>query len=238
LTAAQRILTIILGRELFDKLRPFLGRETLDISTATNARGSLVLVRNLAFNLIVVEHPLPDMELTELVQEIRGRGSACRESPLLVLTREDPATLAAALDDPLATCQTLHAGSDELLMLTARCLGIATRRGRLLVQLKVELGAASIQRACQSENISESGLLLRTDWPLPLQTDVELGFSLPYSGCGIRARGRIVRYTDPDAEGLVGLAVHFESISEEDREAIATFIAERSASRTAGAERG
>ncbi len=234
----QRILTIVLSRELFDKLKPFLSRETLDISTVTNGKGSLVLLRNLAFSLIVLEHPLPDMDLEELLGEIRGRDSRCVEAPVLVLTREDPESLAATFDDPLLTFHTLRAGADELLMLTANRLGVAARRSsRLLVQIKVELGAAQILRACQSVNISESGLLLRTERPLPLETEVDLRFSLPYSTRAIQAQGRVVRYTNRDAEGLVGLAVHFDSISEEDREAIATFIADRTAATATGGER-
>ena len=228
--AAQRILTIVLSRELFDKLKPFLGRETLDISTATNGKGSLVLLHNLAFSLIVVEHPLPDMDFAELMAEIRGAESRSHESPVLVLTRQDPEALTAIYDDPLLTFHTLHAEADELLMLTANRLGVAARRAsRLLVQIRVELGAAQIMRACQSVNISESGLLLRSERPLPLETEVDLRFSLPYSTRNIQAQGRVVRYTDPDAEGLVGLAVHFDAIGDEDREAIASFIADRAA---------
>ena len=226
----QRILTIILSRELFDKLKPFLGRESLDISTVTNGKGSLVLLHNLEFSLIIMEHPLPDMELGEFLREARSPESRCRRTPVLALTREDPAALAATLDDPHLTCHTIDAGTDELLMLAANRLGVAARRAsRLLVQIKVELGAAQILRACQSVNISESGLLLRTERPLPLETEVDLNFTLPYTSRQIRAQGRVVRYTNRDAEGLVGLAVHFDAIGDEDREAIATFIADRAA---------
>ena len=238
MTEQQRILTIVLSRDLFDKLAPFLGRETLDISTATNGKGSLVLLRNLSFSLIVIEHPLPDMDLAKLMGEIRGPGSRCNETPVLVLTREDPAALTEIYGDPLMTFHTLFDEADALLMLTANRLGVAARRAsRLLVQIKVELGAARIMRACQSVNISESGLLLRTERPLPLETEVDLRFSLPYGTRAIQTQGRVVRYTDPDAEGLVGLAVHFDSIGDEDREAIATFIADRTAAIARDGER-
>ena len=239
MSAPQRILTIILSRELFDKLKPFLSRDALDISTATNGKGSLVLLRNLEFSLLVVEHPLPDMDFADLLAEVRGTDSRCREAPVLVLTREDPEALAAIYDDPQVTFHTLSAGADELLMLTANRLGVAARRAsRLLVQIKVELGAAQILRACQSVNISESGLLLRSERPLPLETEVDLRFTLPYTKRTIQAVGRVVRYTDPDAEGLVGLAVHFDSIRQKDREAIAAFIADRTAKAAAGGEAG
>ena len=76
---------------------------------------------------------------------------------------------------------------------------------------------------------------LAAERPLPLETEVDLKFSLPYSTREIQAAGRVVRYTDPDAEGLVGLAVHFDTISEEDREAIAAFIADRTAAKAAEA---
>jgi CheY-like chemotaxis protein len=238
LPAPKRILTIIFSRELFDKLKPFLGRERLDISTTTSGKGSLVLLRNLAFDLIVIEHPLPDLDFGELLTEIRDAESRCAEATVLVLTREDPEPLTAAFPDPLLTFHTSRAGTDELLMLTANRLGVAARRAsRMLVQIKVELGAAQMLRAWQSVDVSESGLLLRTERPLPLETTVSMRFSLPYSTRGIQAEGRVVRHTDPDAEGLVGLAVHFDSISDDDREAIATFIADRSVPTAVGGER-
>lgn len=228
-----RILTIVLSRELFDKLRPFLSRDTLDISTATNGKGSLVLLRNLSFSLIVAEHPLPDMSLEDLLRELRGAKSRCVDTPILVLTRDDPGALAASIDDPLLTVRTLQTGADELLMLTANRLGVAARQAsRMLVQIKVELGAAQILRACQSVNISETGLLLRSERPLPLETEVDLRFSLPYSSRSIQTRGRVVRYTNRGAEGFVGLAVQFDDIGDEDREAIVAFIADRAASST------
>ena len=233
----HRILTIVLSRELFDKLKPFLSRKTLDISTVTNGKGSLVLLRNLSFSLIVAEHPLPDMELDELLREIRGPESRCVDTPVLVLTRDDPEALAASIDDSLLTVHTLRAGADELLMLTANRLGVAARQAsRMLVQIQVELGAAQILRACQSVNISETGLLLRSERPLPLETEVDLRFSLPFNTRSIQARGRVVRYTNRDAEGLVGLAVQFDAIRDEDREAIAAFIADRTASRAVDGE--
>ena len=234
---SQRILTIVLSRELFDKLEPFLGRDTLDISTVTNGKGSLVLLRNLRFSLIVVEHPLPDMDFADLLAEIRGTDSRSGEAPVLVLTREDPEALNAIYVDPLVTFHTLFDDADQLLMLTAHKLGVAARRSsRLLVQIKVELGAAQIMRACQSVNISESGMLLRTERPLPLETEVDLRFTLPYTTREVQAHGRVVRYTDPDAEGLVGLAVHFDSIGEDDQEAIASFIADRAPAQAAAGE--
>ncbi|MFQ5349428.1 MAG: response regulator [Thermoanaerobaculia bacterium] len=233
----QRILTIVISRELFDKLKPFLSRRTLDISTVTNGKGSLVLLHNLAFDLILLEHPLPDMELAELMSEIRGPESHCTETPVLALTREDPEALAAEFGDPQLTFHTLHASADELLMLTADRLGVAARRAtRLPVQITVEPGAAQILRACQSVNMSESGMLLRTERPLPLETQVDLRFTLPSGSQTIGARGRVVRYSDPDAEGLVGLAIRFDSIEDENREAIATFIADRTAAEAVVAE--
>jgi len=238
LPATQCILTIVLSRELFDKLKPFLDRETLDISTVTNGKGSLVLLRNLAFSLIVLEHPLPDMDLEELLAEIRGAESRSTNASVLVLTREDPELLAAAFDDPQLTFHTVRASADELLKLTANQLGVAARcANRLLVQIKVAFGDACILRACESTDISQTGLLLRSDRPLPLETEVDLRFTLPYSTHSIQAQGRVVRHTDSDAAGQVGLAVHFDSISEEDRETIGMFIADRDTVRTAGGER-
>jgi hypothetical protein len=188
-----------------------------------------VLLRNLAFNLVAIEHPLPDLELAQLLEAIRARESHSAEAPVLVLTREDPESLTAQLDDPKLTCHSLAASADELLMLLANRIGVAARRAtRLLVHIKVQLGAARMLRVCQSVDISQSGLLVRTERPLPLETKVDLEFSLPYRSNSIKAMGRVVRHTDADSKGRVGLGIHFDSIGEEDRESISSFVADRS----------
>lgn len=226
----KRILALVASRGLFDKLEPLLDRSNLDVSTVTSAKSSLVLLNNLAFDLVLIEHPLPDLELDELLAAMRGSGSPTRETPVLVVTHELPEQLAEACPDPRLTCRSSADGADDLLTTAGLCLGVAVRRAtRLLVQIGVELGPGRIKRACQTINISESGMLLRTKRLLPLETAVELSFDLPRTARTITARGRVVRHASPDRDGGTGLGVCFTELETEDRELLTAFIGERSA---------
>ncbi len=230
MTTPKRILALVASRALFDKLEPLLGRSNLDVSTVTSGKSSLVLLNNLAFDLVLIEHPLPDLELEDLLAAMRGSGSPTRETPVLVVTHKPPEGLAERCSDPRLTCCSSAAAAEDLLAAAGQCLGVAVRRAtRLLVQIEVELGPAQILRACQSVNISESGLLLRTRRPPPLETDLKLSFDLPRAGRTITARGRVVRHASEDSEGGAGFGVCFTDLQAEDRELLAAFIGERSA---------
>lgn len=237
---SRRILCILPSRELFEKLQPLFGRETLDLTTVTSGRASLVLLRNLAFDLILAEHPLADLGPDELVAEIRSPAAGGGETSVLILTRESPAELAGLLSgDPHLSCHSLEAEQEELLAIIAGRLGVAAREAsRLLVQLELQMGPARILRACQTVDISESGMLVRTERMLPVATEVDLAFSLPTSRRSIQARGRVVRQAGSQREGHRGLGIQFTRIAEEDQLALASFLSELAAAQSSAAARG
>lgn len=225
---SRRILCILPSRELFDKLRPLFSRETLDITTVTSGLASLVLLRNLPFDLILAEHPLADLGPDELLAEIRDSAAGRAGMPVLMLTREPAAELAGRLPgDPDLACHSLEAEQEELLGLIASKLGVAAREAsRLLVQLEVQMGPARILRACQTVDISASGMLVRTERMLPIATEVDLAFSLPDSRRSIQARGRVVRQAGSEREDQRGLGIRFTSMAADDQQALSGFLAE------------
>lgn len=227
-----RILSIIASRELFDKLEPLLSRDTLDVSAVTSGKSSLVLLRNLAFSLILVEHPLADLELDEVLEAIRDPNGLTASSRVMVFTRDTPRELDERLADPDLSCHSVHESAVDLLARVAGRIGVAARKAsRMLVQLQVEVGPGRIRRVCQTVDISVSGMLLRTDRPLPIDTEVDIGFVLPDPDKLLRTRGRVVRHARAAGRPF-GMGIEFVDLGRKELERLTAFIAERSASGT------
>jgi uncharacterized protein (TIGR02266 family) len=79
-------------------------------------------------------------------------------------------------------------------------------------------------------NISEGGVFVETDEPLPLGSAVDLQLALPDGGSFIEARGEVrwrwARDRSIDRDGHPGMGVGFTSIADGDRARIARFVAE------------
>jgi uncharacterized protein (TIGR02266 family) len=90
----------------------------------------------------------------------------------------------------------------------SRLLKVAPRiEARVLVRLEVKLANAMQKVSCQSENISEGGLLLRTDTVLPIGTRVQFDFALPGERSSIQGEAEVMRYAVPDVERLQGMGL-------------------------------
>lgn len=86
---------------------------------------------------------------------------------------------------------------------------VRPRAARFLVRLSVRYRTATDLdwRHGITENISRSGMLFRTDGPVPPQTVLDLVLMLPGSVAGeptsrVRCQGQVVRTVAPDSSGI------------------------------------
>ena len=93
----------------------------------------------------------------------------------------------------------------------------------LTVRLEVELPYGHSIRICQSENISESGMLVRTEDTVPIGTLGLVSFQLPNVERPTEARVRVVRETV--AGEIPGIALHFEEFQEGGEASLVTYLA-------------
>lgn len=106
---------------------------------------------------------------------------------------------------------------------------------RVLVQLDATIDDGEVARMCQTENLSKSGMLVRTRAPLPVGTDVAVQFlfpgdpavsrdDLPGGYAFVEGRARVVRHTDPLREAVIGMGLHFMNLEEHGRKLLHSFL--------------
>ena len=89
-----------------------------------------------------------------------------------------------------------------------------------MVQLDTTVDSGGVARMYQTQNLSQSGMLLRTRQPLPIGTNVDLQFLFPGDpvlsktsqpgGYGfVEGQAKVVRHTHPIREQVRGMALQF-----------------------------
>jgi uncharacterized protein (TIGR02266 family) len=75
-----------------------------------------------------------------------------------------------------------------------------------------------------TRDINEGGVFVATESPLGLDEPVELSFQLPGGGSSVRVSGRVVRVQSKEEGGAAGMAIEFDALDAEARDAIDRFV--------------
>lgn len=205
-----RILVVGLERPLFQKIDPVLNRSKFVVDRVPRGESGKLLASHAAFDLIVVRHPLPDMSLGSLLNSVHEPGSPCGAAPILVLTDESRLSEVRGLM-PGGTNQVVSINEPWKLLqeVASQLLGVAPRIAtRVMIRVEVQLeGEAKSQVMCQSENLSENGMLLRSDRLFPIGTRVSFESMLPGERAPIHGQAEVVRHTVPDVENVQGMGL-------------------------------
>ena len=112
----------------------------------------------------------------------------------------------------------------------------ADRRSvRLMVQLDATIDDGKIARMCQTENLSKSGMLVRTSAPLPIGTKVDIQFlfrgdpalepeQLPGGYAFVEGEALVVRHTEPAKEPTFGMGLQFVRLEEHGKNLLGKFL--------------
>jgi CheY-like chemotaxis protein len=203
-----RLLVVGLERAHYKELLPILSRSQLAVDRMQSGDSAVELAKRVALDLIVIRYPLPDMSLGSFMQGVHDSGSACAKTPLLVLADE------ARLSE-LATL--LPGGAKQALAVSqpARIIEHVTQllklppraEVRVPVRLDVKLDGVASPLMCQSENMSEHGMLLKSETSLPLGSKVKFEVRLPGEGTAIQGDAEVVRHTEQDVEQMQGMGL-------------------------------
>jgi uncharacterized protein (TIGR02266 family) len=220
-----RVLVVGLERDLYDKVNPLLSRALFVVDRVPRGESGVLLARHATFELIVVRHPLPDMSLGSFMNSAREAGP-CGASQLLVLTDEARVAEIRSLlpGDPK---QVLSISEPWKLLqeVASRLLGVAPRIAtRIMVRLNVQLAQDKSVVMCQSENISENGMLLRSDRLLPIGTRVAFDFSLPGDRMPVSGGAEVMRHAVMDVENVQGMGLRFVSVKGDGQRRLRTHL--------------
>lgn len=208
---SQRILAVVNDRELYAKLAHLLDRSSFEVNRVPSGAGALILVGNLRYDLILVEAPLPDLDLQDFVAAVRTLDSPCAGSSVLALGKTEEACNLGdtLLGDDIAVLPA-SADADAIQTTISKSLGVAIRTSeRLLVQVDAQLDGGSLQRMTQTANISETGMLLSGAPKIALGSEVSLSFELPDEPRPLAIAAEVVRHASPDVENISGIGVRF-----------------------------
>lgn len=209
-----RVLVVGLERELYRKIEPMLKGSLLSVDRVPKGESGMLLAAQATFDLIVVRYPLPDMAVGSFTGRVHEPGSANGGTPLMFLT---DATRVEEVRDllPGGRAQVLSVGEPAkfLQRVASQLLGAAARTAaRVMVRLSVQLNGASTLVSCQSEDISDGGMLLRSEALYPIGTRLRFELTLPGDRMPIQGEAEVMRHSVVEVEGVQGMGLKFLSL--------------------------
>ena len=195
----------------------------VDVMPVSDSREAVLLVGSAKFDGILLDLMMPHVDGFELAREVR-RSSWNRRTPIMVVSGLDPEK---AIPGAFAAGGTFFVRKpvDSAGLLRSFELARQTmveehlRFKRVAIRTGVECTHEVLRLQGTSRDLSQEGMLLQTNDPLPVGSTVWLTFRLPVQPTRVRAAGVVVRR---DKEGRAG--IQFAWISLGDRERLRWFV--------------
>lgn len=207
----RRILFADVPDDLHEALRPLVSREGFLLRSVTLSPGVMDIFTADRWRLVVIGVPVEAPPLGDILRAIRRAGSPAREASVILAGARDLPQVSAALEAGANRLLDWPGSADAARAVAAGLLEIAPRRGmRVMAKLQVVIATRTKRFACQSIDISQSGILLRAQEEIEVGTEADLEFSLPGDNNLIQVRARVVRRTRLDRERAPGVGLRFE----------------------------
>jgi CheY-like chemotaxis protein len=209
----RSVLVVNVDQELYDKVAPLLDRTDFEVDRFPRASAALDLVSRIPVDVLLVGYPLPDIAIQQFLDSIRSDSSPCRQSPLLLLAHRDALPEARRfLGRGANRVVAVEESSERLQSEVSKLLAVAPRSSlRLMVRMMVNIGEGAALELAQSENLSETGMLVRTSEVYPMGSRMTFEFHLGGDRLPIRGEGEVARHTTPGREQIRGVGIRFVS---------------------------
>lgn len=209
----RNVLAVGLSREEFQRFVPFLSRQSFEVDRFPSASGAMELVSVVAFELLLVRYPLPDMDLQPFLSSVREDRSPCRSSSLLVLTPSERLDEAQRFIGRGANrAIELQASEGEIQESISSVINVAPRKAaRFMTRFEIRLGDVQDRMVCQTENLSSTGMLVRTEKRYEKGTQIDFEFRVGEDPQPIRGTAEVVRKTQIGQDGVSGIGMRFLS---------------------------
>ena len=214
----------------FAKVKDAIRGADIDLQMAPWNDNTLELVQSNSFDAIIIGFPGPITALRRFVQCLRSAGSACQRSGVVLLC--EPRHLEAAktfvgigAGINRAICA---ADMNETLAQTLLELSSVAPRSTLRAPTRVvlHLEQRPLRTFCQTENVSETGMLLRGFGHYPPGTTIDFEINIPGQSDPIRGQATIARTTNVSAEMMEGVGARFNDFRDGDRARLTEYLNE------------
>ncbi len=207
--------------------RTVLWRDGIERLFAPSATPALEIARSEDPRLVVVDGADADAAL-DLIGRLRG-GDGTRACSIVVVSRSPALADADALRH--AGANLVLAGEADPALWDSRLDELLDVPKRLDARIRVRFevwsrfDAADAPIEAVALNISLRGLLLETDEPLDIGTNLDLRFQLPGEDDELRAVGRVVREAEPAPDGRCRAGIELMILRGDARERLRAFTA-------------
>ncbi len=222
----RNVLVIGVDPEEFGRVAPFLARDAFDVDRFPSGTGALELIAHVKIEVLLVRYPLPDMDLGVFLQAARQPESHCNRSPILLLSEATECTEAETYIGRGANrVLDLAAAEDDLQGAISNLLAVAPRKdARFLARMEIKLGGAKDMILCQTENLSASGMLIRTERRYEKGTRIDFEFTLPDDPRPIVGVAETMRHTMVGRDDVGGIGVRFLTFGGDSQRRFETYL--------------
>lgn len=224
----RQVILTRMDKKTYETAAAALQNDSLDVQLAPWDDNTLEFVQNKKCDAIIIGFPGPITPLRRFVNCVRAPGSASQDSGVILLA--DPPHLDAALAFVGVGVNRAVASnnSKELLALTISELSSVAPRLALRAPTRVvlNLDERPLRTFCQTENVSETGMLLRGFGHYPPGTTIDFEINIPGESDPIRGSAVIARVTNPNLEHLEGVGARFGNFLGQDKARLTEYLSE------------
>ena len=210
----------------FERLAPELRRGTLNVEWVATPEAGVSMACKSRYDVIIMDAEPCQRPLEKVVRELRTRGSSSRDAAILILAEPDQVDAARALKSQGVNRIMLVSDPPEMIREQMRTLlDVAPRATvRLPTNLESILGDTGRELFCQTENLSMSGMLVKTRHRPQLGSTVTFKLDLSDPVGTILGRGEFVRHSTPDQGSVDGLGVKFLSFANDGAQMLQNYL--------------
>jgi DNA-binding NarL/FixJ family response regulator len=221
-----RILAAGIERVAFERLAPELRRDTLEVDWAATPEAGVALAVRKRYDVIIMDAEPCDWPLTKVVHEFRSADSPSRDAAIMILARPDEVDAARALKSHGVNRVMLVSDPPKMIRKQmSTLLAVAPRVAvRLPTNLETALGNTGRELFCQTENLSTSGMFVKTRHRPQLGSTVVFRIYLSGDSGTVFGRGNMVRHSSPTEEKLDGVAIRFLSFASDGAQRLQDYL--------------
>jgi len=217
-----------LGRDTFERALEAVRGSDVELHHQPWSDNTLEVVQATRFDAIVIGFPGPITELRRFVKCVRSPGSASEHAGILLLAEPDhlPAAktfvgIGVGINRAIATSDLEQLFVTMITVLTTVAPRIPLRAPTRVV---LNLQQRALRTFCQTENVSETGMLLRGFGHYPPGTTIDFEINIPGQSDPIRGSATIARTTNVDHERLEGVGARFDNFLGTDRGRLTDYL--------------
>ena len=217
--------------ELFLELeRTFLKRFGCQIVTARTGEDALARARALRPDAILLDVVMPGMSGYDVCRALRADDALKTVPVIFVAADPDPAEVSRCGGDGCVRKPVTREALLEALRPHVNLAERATPRAPTVLRVRLQ-DANQRMRKVSSKDLSEGGIFLKTERPLPVGSMVDLRFRLPLTEGAedVHLQGEVVRQVEEERGSYLipGMGIRFVGCEASTRHKVGQFIRSR-----------